>query len=370
MKAAASIREALSTGLRQADTLGAVHFEIANHLGNVVAVVSDRKIAVDSLSPFAIDHFLADRIMLRDYYAFGMTMPGRSWAVDSSYRFGFNGKEKMLGLNGLDFGARVMDVRLGRLLSIDPMADKYPDLSPYAYVANNPIIFIDPNGEEIKVTKNKNAETGKTVVTIAFTAVLIDYSSKGYTENQMKEYSERMSSALEQFYSGANRTINGESVEVRVESVIVPVSSKEDAAQFDNYHTIEIANPENMNNSMSSEGVGYAPYGGMRITLNSNIMDMKIYTDSKMLAERALGAGFSTTLERTFAHEFGHSAGLLHPNDPNAPYKSLYGSNFVPTFSNNLMWQSNSPYKGANVTDFQIEEIIINHDSGNLSKSE
>jgi hypothetical protein len=30
---------------------------------------------------------------------------------------------------------------------VDPMADKYPSLSPYAYCAWNPIKFIDPNGE-------------------------------------------------------------------------------------------------------------------------------------------------------------------------------------------------------------------------------
>jgi hypothetical protein len=39
-----------------------------------------------------------------------------------------------------------------RFLSIDPYASKYPSLSPYAYVANNPLIFIDPDGKEIRAT--------------------------------------------------------------------------------------------------------------------------------------------------------------------------------------------------------------------------
>jgi hypothetical protein len=34
-------------------------------------------------------------------------------------------------------------------LSVDPMADKYPSLSPYAYCAWNPIRLVDPDGEEI-----------------------------------------------------------------------------------------------------------------------------------------------------------------------------------------------------------------------------
>lgn len=36
-----------------------------------------------------------------------------------------------------------------RFLTEDPMAEKYYQMSPYAYCANNPILFIDPNGEEI-----------------------------------------------------------------------------------------------------------------------------------------------------------------------------------------------------------------------------
>jgi len=33
-------------------------------------------------------------------------------------------------------------------LSVDPMSDKYPSMSPYNYCANNPIIFLDPDGKE------------------------------------------------------------------------------------------------------------------------------------------------------------------------------------------------------------------------------
>jgi RHS repeat-associated protein len=73
----------------------------------------------------------------------------------AGYRYGFNGKEKddeVKGAgNSYDFGARMLDVRLGRWLSIDNSYDKYPDISPYAGIGNNPIIFIDPNGKEFRV---------------------------------------------------------------------------------------------------------------------------------------------------------------------------------------------------------------------------
>jgi len=51
--------------------------------------------------------------------------------------------------NSLDFGARMLDPRLGRWLKIDPLQAKYPSFSPYNFVANCPLIFVDPNGKEI-----------------------------------------------------------------------------------------------------------------------------------------------------------------------------------------------------------------------------
>jgi len=38
-----------------------------------------------------------------------------------------------------------------RFLTIDPLAEKYPWLSPYVYCANNPIRYVDPDGRDIKV---------------------------------------------------------------------------------------------------------------------------------------------------------------------------------------------------------------------------
>lgn len=102
-----------------------------------------------------------------------MTMHGLSWpdaapdeknnyqsnlsavpGVDTeSYRYGFNGMEKDNELKGeansYDFGARMHDPRVGRFLSLDPLAAKYPSLSDYAFVANSPLNSIDPDGRLI-----------------------------------------------------------------------------------------------------------------------------------------------------------------------------------------------------------------------------
>ncbi len=78
-----------------------------------------------------------------------MVMPERIFS-NEKYRWGFNGKEtdnevKGAG-NSLDFGARIYDSRLGRWLSLDPLMKKYPSYSPYIYCSNNPIFFVDPDG--------------------------------------------------------------------------------------------------------------------------------------------------------------------------------------------------------------------------------
>ncbi len=46
-----------------------------------------------------------------------------------------------------DFGARMYDARLGRFLSIDPKYRAYPYWSPYLFAGNNPIKYVDENGE-------------------------------------------------------------------------------------------------------------------------------------------------------------------------------------------------------------------------------
>ena len=54
---------------------------------------------------------------------------------------------------GLDYrGARYYDSDVARFLSLDPLAAKYPSMSPYNYVAGNPIIFIDPDGKDVLPT--------------------------------------------------------------------------------------------------------------------------------------------------------------------------------------------------------------------------
>jgi RHS repeat-associated protein len=94
----------------------------------------------------------ADVKAYSDYYPYGMQLPYRHG--ESSYRYGFNGMEKDNELklgdgNSYDFGARMYDPRIGRWLSIDPLADKYPNINPYNFCANSPLAFKDPDGKDV-----------------------------------------------------------------------------------------------------------------------------------------------------------------------------------------------------------------------------
>ena len=69
------------------------------------------------------------------------------------YKYSFNGQEKddeVKGAgNSIDFGARIYDPRLGNFLSLDPLSKKYPYVSNYSYALDNPVFFIDNQGEDV-----------------------------------------------------------------------------------------------------------------------------------------------------------------------------------------------------------------------------
>ena len=97
------------------------------------------------------------------YYPFGLAHGHENLNLN---RYLFSGKElqdqslggKLLGL--YDFGSRFYDPTLGRWFNVDP---KLEFVSPYGYCANNPVLYVDPNGEDIVLSISKDVKV--TVVT-------------------------------------------------------------------------------------------------------------------------------------------------------------------------------------------------------------
>jgi RHS repeat-associated protein len=85
------------------------------------------------------------------YDPWGLNLVGIESQGSPDHKFQYNGKEKQeeLGLHWNDYGARFYDPQLGRWHSVDKLADAYIDHSPYSYVFNNPLKFIDPDGKKV-----------------------------------------------------------------------------------------------------------------------------------------------------------------------------------------------------------------------------
>ncbi|WP_264550625.1 RHS repeat-associated core domain-containing protein [Flavobacterium sp. N2038] len=92
-----------------------------------------------------------------NYYPFGLKHKAYNDALATNNKYKYNGKELQdeLQLNMYDYGARNYDPALGRWMNIDPLAERYYGINPYAYVFNNPIELFDPNGMEVKYVRQE-----------------------------------------------------------------------------------------------------------------------------------------------------------------------------------------------------------------------
>ena len=142
-------------GLTRKSTIGFVYYYAKrDHLG------STRVLCHANGNTFVADQTTG-------YYPFGLAHGHENLNLN---RYLFSGKElqdqslggKLLGL--YDFGSRFYDPTLGRWFNVDP---KLEFVSPYGYCANNPVLYIDPNGEDIVLTISKD-------VTVTVATRLID----------------------------------------------------------------------------------------------------------------------------------------------------------------------------------------------------
>ena len=75
------------------------------------------------------------------------------------YTFSAKERDSETGLSY--FGSRYYSSDLSIWLSVDPMASKYPSLSPYVYCADNPVKLVDPNGDEIWIIGEDGSRIAK-----------------------------------------------------------------------------------------------------------------------------------------------------------------------------------------------------------------
>jgi len=121
-------------------------YNISDHLGNTRSIVNQSGTVEQAT----------------DYYPYGLAF---SYNNLDKNRYLYNGKELQNQTLATTFfgmyyyGARYYDPVIGRWSTVDPMAEKYSNMSPYVYCANNPIRFVDPDGKDIRlynVTQNND----------------------------------------------------------------------------------------------------------------------------------------------------------------------------------------------------------------------
>jgi RHS repeat-associated protein len=203
------------------------------------------------------------------YYPFGLSHGNMSYVREGrgKNQFLYNGKELVEGfdLGWYDYGARNYDATLGRLFTQDRFAEKYYNMNPYQYGANNPITYVDINGDSLTTSAQAQAE-----------------KLKNYAEDKIKANNEKMTENAGKGWSEKKLARNNEKLQdenTRYENAINEIGTLESSTQW--YNFIDAA----------SEGKGEAG----RMTYNEKTEHIDITVN---LSQFGLGE---------VAHEFKHA---------------------------------------------------------------
>lgn len=92
-----------------------------------------------------------------DYYPFGLTFNSyqRGNNVANQYKISTKELQDELDLGWFDYGKRMYQPEIGKWTSPDPLAYEYFDYSPYTFVLNNPLKYVDPKGDSVELIIGK-----------------------------------------------------------------------------------------------------------------------------------------------------------------------------------------------------------------------
>ena len=162
-----------------------IHYH-SDHLGSA-SFVTD-------IGGFVVQHL--------QYLPYGELFVSQRNSEEFDSRYKFTAKELDNETSYTYFGARYYDSELSAWLSVDPMSDKYPSLSPYCYTANNPVVLVDPNGELIDEF-NLNTNTGEIIKVSDKGGDKMDYYNIG-TTNEKGEFQTTKTIEIERPEGGGN----------------------------------------------------------------------------------------------------------------------------------------------------------------------
>jgi len=274
-------------------------------------------------------------IASNDYYPYGLTFNSYSRENSTSQDYKYNGKEEQteLGLGWLDYGQRMYQPELGRFFTQDRFASKYFDTSPYSYASNNPILYVDINGDSVWTTSQSRVDKqGNTTVTHTINVtgkVLKDGGGSTSASGLATGLNARLNS---QGSTVTTKDANGNTVTVitKMNANFTAAGSMSDVSKSD--HLVVMVN--------GVQGKGAAQLGGGDAVGLANTPGKIAYVE-----------GGSSDVVGTAFHEAGHMLGLPDANVNSSSDPMSYtgrGSNFSPAQMETILDNAPRGNQGSN----------------------
>ena len=191
-----------------------------------------------------------------------------------------SGKEKDSETGYYYFGARYYNSDLSLWLSVDPMSDKYPSLSPYNYCAWNPLKLVDPNGENYELIVDHKK---RSIVIKAYYMVSENNSDAYNSASQAISFWNNLSGKYSYVVNDGNSNVNY-------------------SISFD----LQVATPNNIPSDLNENN--YNRYS-LVDSFEDNNVNGTTYINSINILDSQKDS------QTTGPHEIGHSLGLSHTYD-------------------------------------------------------